>query len=139
MSEGLQCQLQELDDALASHSADNERLKSAMEVTTLSDMSWFLPRFPRVVSRLSVPLDMPVFKPLMMQLPKVCVRACVHCQCSIGVGQLPAAGEQDMQHLGDDEIIRSSGTLANCCTEHAGVQAPLFACQLRTNTMKKCP
>jgi hypothetical protein len=108
MSAGLQWQLQKLEEALSSRSADNERLKSAMEVTTLSDMSWLLPSLSRVVSRLTVPLDMCAFKPLMMQLPKVCACVCV------GSGQLGQGEEWGLQDVDETISICSEGPVAQC-------------------------
>jgi hypothetical protein len=71
MSLGLKYQLQELDQALSSRSPNKKRLKQAMGVTTLSDMSWLVPDFARVVHQLDIKDNLSVLHPLMVHLPKV--------------------------------------------------------------------
>jgi hypothetical protein len=86
MSLGLQFQLQELEQALSSRSPNKDRLRQAMGVTALSDISWLIPEAPRLLNRLGIQVDLSALHPFMVQLPKVGGRIQSPKQCTDHAG-----------------------------------------------------
>jgi hypothetical protein len=68
--------LVELDSALSSPSYKAPRLKRALRVTTLSDVSWLGPIIWEVLPQIDVKVDLSVFHPLMAKLPQVRPTGC---------------------------------------------------------------
>jgi hypothetical protein len=87
---GLQCQLKDLKSTLSSNSASLPRMKRALSVTALAELSWLVPRMPILLQCVraempSSPVDASAFRPFMLKLPKV--RASGVCLVSVTAAQ----------------------------------------------------